>query len=100
MLRAMTHGGDIIADVLARHGVTHLFTLCGGHISPILTVAQNRGIRVIDVRDEANAQAQYDKETDHGRRAAEQVRWDKEVDGQLFSTSKFTLPGNGKTPGV
>jgi acetolactate synthase-1/2/3 large subunit len=51
----MTHGGDIIADVLARHGVTHLFTLCGGHISPILTGAQARGLRVVDVRDEANA---------------------------------------------
>lgn len=48
------HGGDIIAEVLARHGVTHLFTLCGGHISPILTGAQSRGIRVVDVRDEAN----------------------------------------------
>src|SRR5262245_2148627 len=55
MLRAMTHGGDIIAEVLARHGVTHLFTLCGGHISPILTGAQGRGIRVVDVRGEANA---------------------------------------------
>ena len=51
----MTHGGDIIADVLARHGVTHLFTLCGGHISPILTGAKARGLRVVDVRDEANA---------------------------------------------
>lgn len=49
------HGGDIIADVLARHGVTHLFTLCGGHISPILTGAAARGIRVVDVRDEGNA---------------------------------------------
>ena len=55
MLPAMTHGGDIIADVLARHGVTHLFTLCGGHISPILTGAQAKGIRVVDVRDEVNA---------------------------------------------
>ena len=55
MLPAMTHGGDLIADVLARHGVTHLFTLCGGHISPILTGAQARGLRVVDVRDEANA---------------------------------------------
>src|SRR6185436_11888889 len=55
MLRAMTHGGDIIAEVLARHGVTHLFALCGGHISPILTGAQARGLRVVDVRDEANA---------------------------------------------
>jgi len=51
----MTHGGDLIAEVLARHGATHLFTLCGGHISPILTGAQARGIRVIDVRDEVNA---------------------------------------------
>jgi acetolactate synthase-like protein len=51
----MSHGGDIIAEVLARHGVTHLFTLCGGHISPILTGAQARGLRVVDVRDEANA---------------------------------------------
>ena len=49
------HGGDQIADVLARHGVTHLFTLCGGHISPILTGAQARGIKVVDVRDEGNA---------------------------------------------
>src|SRR5262245_43561921 len=55
MLPAMTHGGDIIAEVLARHGVTHLFALCGGHISPILTGAQARGLRVVDVRDEANA---------------------------------------------
>lgn len=56
MLRAMTqHGGDLIAEVLARHGVTHLFTLCGGHISPILTGAQARGLRVVDVRDEVNA---------------------------------------------
>src|SRR5687767_15559708 len=55
-LPAMTqHGGDLIADVLARHGATHVFTLCGGHISPILTGAQARGLRVVDVRDEANA---------------------------------------------
>jgi acetolactate synthase-1/2/3 large subunit len=49
------HGGNIIADVLSRHGVTHLFTLCGGHISPILTGCEGRGIRVVDVRDEGNA---------------------------------------------
>ncbi len=45
----------MIAELLARRGITHLFTLCGGHISPILTGAQARGLRVIDVRDEANA---------------------------------------------
>jgi len=38
-----------------RQGVRHLFTLCGGHISPILVSAKRRGLRVIDVRDEANA---------------------------------------------
>src|SRR5215831_3847829 len=49
------HGGDVIAEILDRHGVTHLFALCGGHISPILTGAQSRGIKVVDVRDEVNA---------------------------------------------
>ena len=29
-------GGDLVADVLVRHGVRFLFTLCGGHISPVL----------------------------------------------------------------
>ncbi|MGC8485801.1 MAG: thiamine pyrophosphate-binding protein [Candidatus Baltobacteraceae bacterium] len=49
------HGGDRIAETLSAHGVLRLFTLCGGHISPILTAAKARGIRVIDVRDEATA---------------------------------------------
>jgi len=41
--------------VLARHGIDHVFTLCGGHISPILVGAKARGIRIVDVRDEASA---------------------------------------------
>jgi thiamine pyrophosphate-dependent acetolactate synthase large subunit-like protein len=49
------NGGDLVADVLAAHGVRFLFTLCGGHISPILVGAKRRGIRVVDVRDEASA---------------------------------------------
>jgi acetolactate synthase-like protein len=49
------HGGELIASVLERHGVRHLFTLCGGHISPILAGAKARGLRVVDVRDEASA---------------------------------------------
>lgn len=48
-------GGDLVADVLVRQGVPYLFTLCGGHISPILVSAKQRGIRVVDVRDEATA---------------------------------------------
>lgn len=49
------HGGDIIASVLAAQGTPFLFTLCGGHISPILTGCKARGIRVIDTRHEATA---------------------------------------------
>jgi acetolactate synthase-1/2/3 large subunit len=49
------NGGQKIAEVLSAQGQAFLFTLCGGHISPILSAAKNRGIRVIDVRDEATA---------------------------------------------
>jgi acetolactate synthase-1/2/3 large subunit len=46
------HGGDIIAEALKAQGVKFLFTLCGGHISPILVATKQRGIRVIDTRHE------------------------------------------------
>jgi thiamine pyrophosphate-dependent acetolactate synthase large subunit-like protein len=49
------NGGDRIASGLVRHGVRFLFTLCGGHISPILVGAKRLGIRVVDVRDEVAA---------------------------------------------
>ena len=49
------HGGDRIARVLEARGVRFLFTLCGGHISPLLVAAERRGIRVVDVRHEATA---------------------------------------------
>ena len=48
-------GGDVVGRHLAAAGVRHLFTLCGGHISPILIGASRHGIRVCDVRDEKNA---------------------------------------------
>ncbi|MGZ5475195.1 MAG: thiamine pyrophosphate-binding protein, partial [Thermoanaerobaculia bacterium] len=49
------NGGELVAEVLAQHGVQTLFTLCGGHISPILVGCHRRGIRVIDTRHEAAA---------------------------------------------
>ncbi len=49
------NGGERIATVLRAHGVPFLFTLCGGHISPILAAARARGIRIVDTRDEATA---------------------------------------------
>jgi acetolactate synthase-1/2/3 large subunit len=55
MVESMPHGGDRIASALKAQGVEVLFTLCGGHISPILTGAKACGIRVIDTRSEATA---------------------------------------------
>ena len=49
------NGGDLIAEVLKKQGVKFLFTLCGGHISPILVGAKNQGILIIDVRQESTA---------------------------------------------
>lgn len=49
------HGGALIARQLKARGVEFIFTLCGGHISPILVGAKQEGIRVIDVRQEPTA---------------------------------------------
>lgn len=49
------HGGILVGEVLAKQGVKFLYTLCGGHISPILVGAEKAGIRVIDTRHEATA---------------------------------------------
>lgn len=49
------NGGELVAEVLAAQGVPFLFTLVGGHISPILVAAKRRGIRVVDTRHEATA---------------------------------------------
>ncbi len=49
------HGGRLVAEVLAREGVTHLFTLTGGHIAPIFDGCLDVGIRVVDVRHEQAA---------------------------------------------
>ncbi len=48
-------GGRLIAQVIAKQGVEVVFTLCGGHISPILSGCKAEGIRVVDVRHEVNA---------------------------------------------
>ena len=49
------HGGQHVINVLLKHGVRFLFTLCGGHISPILVAGEAAGLRVVDVRHEATA---------------------------------------------
>src|SRR5258708_1600858 len=47
--------GELVALAMKRAGVSHLFTLNGGHIWPILTGATEHGIRIIDVRHEQSA---------------------------------------------
>jgi acetolactate synthase I/II/III large subunit len=47
--------GELVALALKRAGVSHLFTLTGAHIWPILTGAAEHGIRIIDVRHEQSA---------------------------------------------
>ena len=49
------NGGRIVAEVLKKQGVKFVFTLCGGHISPILVDSKALGIQIIDVRHEVNA---------------------------------------------
>ena len=49
------HGGAIVGEILAAHGIQCVYTLCGGHISPILQGAKEHGLRIIDVRDERSA---------------------------------------------
>ncbi len=49
------HGGDIIGEILQKRGIRHVFTLCGGHISPILVGAKKHGLHVVDMREEINA---------------------------------------------
>ncbi len=48
-------GGSLLAQALKREGVTHIFTLAGGHIMPILYACRDLGIKIIDVRHEATA---------------------------------------------
>jgi len=55
MSSPMRHGGDALAQVLSKWNINALFTLCGGHISPILVGCESRGIKVVDCRDERNA---------------------------------------------
>ncbi len=51
----MAHGGRLVAEQLKREGVSHLFTLCGGHIQNIYDGCLDTGIRVVDVRHEQTA---------------------------------------------
>jgi hypothetical protein len=38
------HGGRIVAKALKNEGVSHIFTLCGGHVMPIYDGCLDVGI--------------------------------------------------------
>jgi acetolactate synthase-1/2/3 large subunit len=52
---SLVHGGRFVAQALKRHGTTHIFTLCGGHIQAIYDGCLDEDIRVVDVRHEQTA---------------------------------------------
>jgi acetolactate synthase-1/2/3 large subunit len=49
------HGGDLVAQQLANEGVEYLFTLTGGHISPLYDGARFVDIKLVDFRHEQAA---------------------------------------------
>ena len=51
----MEHGGRIVAKVLKSRGVSHLFTLSGGHLFSIYDGCREEGIEIVDVRHEQTA---------------------------------------------
>lgn len=49
------HGGRLVARALRAEGVSHVFTLCGGHVMAIYDGCLDEGITVVDVRHEQTA---------------------------------------------
>ena len=49
------HGGRLAARALAARGVSHLFTLSGGHLFSLYNGCKEEGIEVVDVRHEQSA---------------------------------------------
>lgn len=51
----MDHGGRLVARALKSRGVSHLFTLSGGHLFSIYDGCKAEGIEIVDVRHEQTA---------------------------------------------
>jgi len=49
------HGGRVVAKALRSRGVSHLFTLSGGHLFSIYDGCREEGIELVDVRHEQSA---------------------------------------------
>jgi len=51
-VKNLKSGGELVAETLKKHGLTHLFVLSGGHISAVYCAAEALGIKIVDVRHE------------------------------------------------
>src|SRR5213080_1948251 len=49
------HGGRLVSAMLKAHGVSHLFTLSGGHLFSIYDGCRHDGIAIVDTRHEQTA---------------------------------------------
>src|SRR3954464_10044488 len=49
------HGGRLVSAALKAHGVSHLFTLSGGHLFSIYDGCREDGIAIVDTRHEQTA---------------------------------------------
>src|SRR4051794_20243910 len=49
------HGGRLVSAALKAHGVSHLFTLSGGHLFSIYDGCRHDGIAIVDTRHEQTA---------------------------------------------
>jgi acetolactate synthase-1/2/3 large subunit len=43
-------GGQLVAQSLIKRGVKHVFTLSGGHITPIYQYLENSDVQLFDTR--------------------------------------------------
>src|SRR4051812_7807297 len=49
------HGGRLVSATLRAHGVSHLFTLSGGHLFSVYDGCKHDGIAIVDTRHEQTA---------------------------------------------
>src|SRR3954447_2122840 len=49
------HGGRLVSATLKAHGVSHLFTLSGGHLFSVYDGCKHDGIAIVDTRHEQTA---------------------------------------------
>ena len=48
------HAGFTVSSFFKNNNINTVFTLCGGHISPILVGCESEGINIVEVRDEVS----------------------------------------------